>query len=319
MPRTHSQLIHPIEVPTPFSVGPVYTYLIAADPLTLVDSGLDLPESRQALVAGLAARGVAPGDVRRVVLTHGHVDHVGLAGWFQELGAEVWLHPLDAGKVLLEDWWLAGRDELMDLCGVPGRVQEMMVRLYDMALRMVRPLHRPLRPLEGGSPIPFDGFDLEVLYTPGHCLGHVSLWWPETGTLLGGDLLLQEVSPNPLAEPLPGGSHALTLGQFLDSLALAETLPAARVLPGHGPVITDPGPVIAGYRAHHERRLGHVHAALPPGGATVYDLTRKLYPRVSDPNLFLALSEVLAHLELLEQQGRAVAEPGPAGRLFRPR
>lgn len=312
-PRTTAPSIIPITLPTPFAVGPVNCYLLRADPITLIDCGVGYGESRAALVRALAEHGLQPQDVRRLLLTHGHIDHLGQAAWFQSLGAEVWVHPLDLGKALHEEWYAEGQRGILAAGGVPLPVVQNVETVLLQGRRLSPALLPGYRLLAAGDRIPFDGFDLQVLHVPGHCIGHVAYWWEETGALFSGDLLLEGISPNPLAEPLAAGGRALTLEQFLGSLALVSGLKAAAAYPGHGPVVTAPDALITLYRSLHAQRLDQMAAVLPPEGVTAYSLAQRFYPRVQDWNIYLSLSEVLAHLDLLAAQGRARVAGAEAG------
>ncbi|MEW8979393.1 MAG: MBL fold metallo-hydrolase [Symbiobacterium sp.] len=306
--------IHQIPLPTPFpGLGPVHVYLVRQDPVTLIDAGLRTQECREALTAGLAALGLAVSDVRRVLLTHAHVDHFGLAGWIQEQsGAEVYLHPEEQAKAEASPWWEEQLVRAMEEAGV-GPDQIGMAREF---WRLERKLTAPLagwRPLADGQIFPFEGGQLEAVHLPGHALGHTGFLDRAGRTLLGGDHLLEGVTPNPIMEPvLPGHrdavphdpSRAMTLAQFLRSLDRVEAMDLDRVLPGHGPVITDHRAVVARYRTQHARRLDAVLGLLGPGRRP-WELTGELFPRVQGFHQFLALSEVVAHLDLLVVQGRA--------------
>src|SRR5207245_4410160 len=78
---TFEMRLHRLELPTPFPVGPVNAYLLAGDPLTLVDTGPKTVEAQTALERGVAAAGARLGNIRRILLTHGHTDHPGNAAW----------------------------------------------------------------------------------------------------------------------------------------------------------------------------------------------------------------------------------------------
>lgn len=308
--------IHPIILPTPFTVGPVHAYLVRQDPITLVDAGLNDPGSRAALLHGLSEVGIVPSDIRRVLLTHAHMDHHGQAAFVQaESGAEVWLHPDEAGKLERPAWWLAGRDAALVEAGVPAEVIEMTSQIFDLGQHLVLPLEGWL-PLCDGQRFEFEHGALEAVHLPGHALGHTGFWDRQTGVLIGGDHLLDGVTPNPIMEPVEPGhpaapahapGRALTLGLFLGALERVAGMEVSQVLPGHGAQIEEHAVLARRYQATHERRLESLREKIA-GGSTVYEMTQRLYPRVREFNIFLAISEVLAHLDLLVDRKQAVIE-----------
>ncbi|HEY3364005.1 MAG TPA: MBL fold metallo-hydrolase [Symbiobacteriaceae bacterium] len=307
-----------IPLPIPWPPGPVLVYLVRQDPVTLIDTGLHDQPSWEALADGLRTLGLTVKDIRRILITHAHLDHYGQAARLQaESGAEVFMHPDEAGKVDSPDWWLEGRQLALDDAGAPAELQHQMNRFWERGRGLTLPL-TDWRPLRDGDRIAFDGGELEAVHLPGHALGHTGFWERKSGILIGGDHLLDGVTPNPILEPLPPGrdsgtrhapGRALTLGQFLSSLERAIAMPLSQVYPGHGPVITDHGALARSYIAKHQRRLDTLWQRIA-GGATAYALTREFYPRVREFDIFLALSEVLAHLDLLAVQGRATVEAG---------
>lgn len=314
--------IHPISLPTPWPpVGEIHTYLVRQDPLTLVDTGCLWADSRELLRDGLRAHGVEMRQIRRLLITHAHMDHCGLAGWIQEeSGAEVWLHPDEAGKLETPDWWLAARDRVMAESGTPVDLAQAMHETWLQGRALLTPLGS-WRPIEADQHFGFDGGELQAVHLPGHALGHTGFLDPTGQVLLGGDHLLESITPNPIMEPVrpahPGAvAHApfraLTLGMFLAALERVMQMEVRRVLPGHGTEIADHVAVARGYMQRHERRLESLLAMLAAAGSTAFDLTRRVYPNVTGMNSFLALSEVLAHLDLLAVRGRVLphAEDG---------
>ncbi|MDF2630831.1 MAG: hypothetical protein K0R39_4662 [Symbiobacteriaceae bacterium] len=318
-----------ISLPTPWvAVGPVHVYVIKEDPVTLIDTGVNTPESREALVDGLKQHGLGVKDIRRVLLTHAHVDHMGQAAWVRDQsGAEVWLHPDEVGKAEAPDWWLEGRDLALTQAGVPLPVMQGMEEHWQRTKRLAIPLNGGWLPIAPGQRFAFADRVLEAVHLPGHALGHTGFLDPASGLLVGGDHLLQGVTPNPIMEPLPPGhpagaphapGRALTLGLFLAALESVAGMPVTQVLPGHGTIIPEHGKVAENYRFRHERRLGRMWDRLR-ASATVYAVTREIYPHVEEFNIFLAISEVLAHLDLLADRGKAEIEPSPNGWVYRSR
>lgn len=315
-----------IPLPTPWpDLGVIHTYLVREDPVTLIDAGLNDRPSREALLAGLRSAGVELRDIRRVLLTHAHMDHHGQAAWIQEAsGAEVWLHTDEHGKLAEPDWWVAGRDQTLAEAGVPPETLRLMYRHWRAEKDLALPLHHWL-PLTDGQTFAFETGELKAVHLPGHSLGHTAYWDEEDRVLVGGDHLLEGVTPNPIMEPLPPGHpagaphapwRALTLGQFLDSLERVAQMPVRRVLPGHGPVIEDHVAVVQAYQAKHRRRLASLWRRIAEG-TTAYRLAREIYPRLPEGDSFLAISQILAQLDLLAASGRAAVEPGQQGHMYR--
>lgn len=304
--------IHQIVIPTPFVIGPVHAYLIEAEPVTLIDCGVGTPEGRQALLDALAERGFAPGDIQQLILTHAHHDHAGNARFFEEAGARVYLHPLERGKLFNPPAYAAARAATLIASGVPDEVVQAVQASWN---RMpIQPPSETL-PLSSGQRFSWPELELEVVPLPGHALGQVGLYDAGSGVLVGADHLLLGTTPNPVVEPGPVDDQGTdwqgrcaSLSQFLDSLERVRALAPRQVLPGHGPVIDDPLAVVEGYRAEHERRLERytdLLAGRGRQGATAWDISRTVYPHTRGVDIFLALSEVLAHLDVLVARGRA--------------
>lgn len=318
--------IYTIPLPTPWSgLKAINAYLVREDPVTLIDPGLSFPVGREALLAGLRSVGVALRDIRRVLLTHAHMDHYGLAAWVQEAsGAEVWVHPEEEGKMSRPDWWQEARERILEEAGVPAETARMMKRYWAKQRELVLPLTEWL-PAEHGRCFPFASGELTAVHLPGHALGHVAFWNAADRLLVGGDLLLEGITPNPLTEPVLEDHYAsvphapfraLVLEQFRISMERLAELPIHVVLPGHGPVIYDHRAVIQNYQARYQRKLdGMLRSAV--GGKTAYQLARELYPKVPDQDFYLALSQVMAQLDLLVVRGKVEVESGPHGDIFR--
>ncbi|MDR7471279.1 MAG: MBL fold metallo-hydrolase [Armatimonadota bacterium] len=295
--------LHRIELPTPFPVGPVNAYLLAGEPLTLVDAGPRTPQAQAALEAGVARAGHRLEEIRRVVLTHGHTDHAGNAAWVaQRSGAAVYAHPADRPKVSGQRWALEHLRAFVVQAGLPPSALE----AFAERLGALRQYHEPvpeLQPLDDGQSLALDGERLRVLHTPGHSHGHVCLYH-EDGVLIAGDLLLADISPNPVVEFGPDGRRLPTLPLYLQSLRRVLLLNCDVAHPGHGPALDNPNARIRELIAHHDQRKERVAALLRGGARTLAELCRELYPDVDEASLILALSEVVGHLDLLAEEKR---------------
>ena len=299
-----------IELRTPFQVGSVNSYVVDTEPLTLVDCGLLTEDSWTDLVAGLAALGRRPEEIGRLILTHGHVDHWGLAARIVGLsGAEVWTHRK------LGSWigdfaaeWTRRMAYMTLLCtemGVPAG-ELVAVNRGMKAVGHLAEAVAPTRLLDAGDVLTLAGHAWTVHYTPGHAIGHLALHQPETRSLIAGDHLLAEISSNPVLEaPALGESvRPRMLPLYVESLAQTAALPALWVYPGHGQPFQGHRKLIGQRLGLHETRAGRLLGLLAAGPADVYTLSRQLFPRLSGVDLFLGFSETLGHLDLLEDRGQ---------------
>ena len=296
-----------IVVPTPYAVGPANVYIITAPPVTLIDCGPNTAAAEQALRAGLASFHIVPEQISRVLVTHGHPDHYGLAPRLQEIsGAQVLVGELDLPK-LADVGTLALTGQLLLKTGIPAAaLADMGERERDMGGDL-HPQVEDAVGVAGGERLAFEGFDLQLLHLPGHTAGHICPYDPASGVLFSGDTLLLEISPNPLLEPDPKDpeERRRSLVEYLHTLDVLSHLPLSRVFPGHGPVIEEPHTLIEELRRHHRDRVEDLASRMTPEGKSAWQLALELFPDVEGFDNFLAVSEVLAHVDLLVLDGRA--------------
>jgi glyoxylase-like metal-dependent hydrolase (beta-lactamase superfamily II) len=295
-----------LSLPTPYPVGPVNAYLLPGSPLTLVDCGPKTPEALEALEGGLARAGLSLGQIERLVITHGHLDHFGLAATISTAGgARVFAHAAEVPKMTLDRGFIEPMRLLVAEAGFPSGVSDMLLA----AMRRHRGQFDPITPtdlLADGDRLALGEGTLEVLHTPGHAQGHICLWDGEA--LISGDLLLEEISPNPMVEFDSDGVRLRTLPALLRSLERLAALEPAVAYPGHGDPIPQPAVRARDLLRHHQERKEKVARMLAMGQRTLRALAAEWFPGLDQFNLFLGLSEVLGHLDLLEGEGRLVTE-----------
>jgi len=258
----------------------------------------------------------------RLFVSHGHVDHYGLAQTLsEESGARVFIHPADAAKAVGPDGW-DGRAHLYRAfllrCGVPGEQLDRLAAMGRFTGKYSRRID-PDRavPLAGGLRLRFARFGAEVLHLPGHTPGLVCLFDAEHGVLLADDHILARTSPNPFLELLGDGplrtSRALV--HYFASIRRVMELPVEWVLPGHGEPFQDVRPLLERLFGFYARRQDKLLAAMDSGVDTAYALTQSLFGPHDGPRLYLTLSEVVGNLEVMEDAGRV--QRGEAGGLER--
>jgi glyoxylase-like metal-dependent hydrolase (beta-lactamase superfamily II) len=300
-------------MPTPYAVGPVNAYLIEADPLTLVDAGINTPAAHNALVIALTSAGYFLESIQRVLVTHAHPDHYGLVHVIQESpGATVYFPRREIERVR-DRQMLFEVGRLLLEAGMP---LELLFKMDQERKKDPRPMLKQdeVIPVGDGDRFELETseglFELEAIDMPGHTGGHMVYVERASGTMFAGDQLLPDVSPNPLLEPSldEPGERRRSLREYLESLEKMAALELTLAYPGHGDPITDPGALIAHTIEHHEKRKAAVAGHLGREGKSPYELAREIYPKVTGYDVFLGVSEVVAHLDLVVEDGNAIVD-----------
>jgi len=302
--------IHRFAIPTPFAVGRVNCYLIEDEPLTLVDTGPNSGKALDELTARLVERGHDLADLELIVVTHQHIDHLGLVEILVEhSGAEVAALGAAARRLgsfeedaELEDEFAV---EVMLRNGIPEDVT-VALRSVSRSFRGWGSHVAVTRPLEDGGTLELGDRRLQVLHRPGHSPSDTVFWDEERKILLAADHLLPKISSNPLlARPLDGsGERPQALVTYIESLKKTREMPAEIVLPGHGEPITDHAELIDSRFAGYERRKEKLHRLIAERPRNAYELAQALWGNVAVTQAFLTLSEVIGHTDLLVNEGR---------------
>jgi glyoxylase-like metal-dependent hydrolase (beta-lactamase superfamily II) len=314
--------VYRISTPMPGRPPQVNAFLVAVGGggWMLVDGGLNTDEAWAALDAGVRETAGGWERIAIHVVTHMHMDHVGLAARVRrESGAAVWMGRLDAERMAHAaahpDEEAEYRAGLLRRCGAP---QE-MVRVVEEMRRGAEPF-APAVSVDGR----LDGDEGEVpgaagwrfVWTPGHTAGHVSLFRPADRVLIAGDAVLPRITPTlgvnrQRADPV--GDYAAALGRL-------EALRPSLVLPGHGEAPEDGVARIRELRAAADGETETVRALLDSEPRCCWQVVDARYPGREMPvsTRMLALRETLAHLDRLAAAGRAslVEADGGAARFF---
>ncbi|MFN0122709.1 MAG: MBL fold metallo-hydrolase [Blastocatellia bacterium] len=297
--------IERLTIPTPFIVGPINIYLIIDDPLTLVDTGPKTDEARAALQTQLAALGYRWDHIRRIILTHTHEDHCGLAGMIQKVsGATVYVHEWELAEIGPNRHGRVNR-ALLARAGVPDERMEQMTRHYDEVKSYADPVDDVVA-YRDADEFTFASGALRVVHTPGHTPGSCCLLRESNRLMLTGDTILKNITPNPIlnADPLDPARRFPSLGEYLVSLARIRDIAPTLMKTAHGDDVTD-------YEEHFYRLVKHVNerqakliTLLPREGVSAYQMSQLLFPRVKEINQFLAASETIAHLDQAVADGK---------------
>jgi glyoxylase-like metal-dependent hydrolase (beta-lactamase superfamily II) len=306
--------IHRLAVPTPFLVGRVNCYLIEDEPLTLVDTGPNSGKSLDELEQALSEHGHAIEDLGLIVLTHQHMDHIGLLEILaRRSGAEI--AALDSLGPYLADFGksAAADDEfsqaIMRRHGIPYEIS-IALGSVGAAFRAFGSSGEVNRPLRDGDALALRDRTLRVMHRPGHSPSDTIFWDESRQILICGDHLLAHISSNPLvSRPLDGDATSArpqALVQYIESLRATRELPARIVLGGHGEPVVDHVALIDERLRMHRRRGRKLLRLLDAGPLTAYEMAVQIWGNVAVTQAYLTLSEVLGHMDVLVNEGQAV-------------
>jgi len=303
--------VHPIEgygklrrwyratISVPLPVLNVNVYLADGDPPILVDCATMAEECRDGLLAAFDATGVRP---ERLVITHFHPDHAGLAGWLEGLGLSV---AASAGTVELLEYYSRGRDSFEQTVrtfhwkhGTPEKALEEICNVSDWSDLVSFPRHPIVLEPEGGV-----AAGLVLVDAPGHCYGGACLWDKAEGVFLANDQVLGGITPHigyeehwaPKADPLR---------EYKRFLSKLRGFSFDQILPGHGEELAQWESEVQRIEVHHSLRERRLLSLAGDDVVTAYEMARRIFPDAdSGIQLRLAVTEAMAHLQYLVSEG----------------
>jgi glyoxylase-like metal-dependent hydrolase (beta-lactamase superfamily II) len=294
-----------ITLPMPFRLKHVNIFAFPEEGgYTLIDTGPNLPGVLPALEASLEEIGLKVEDCRRILITHFHMDHCGLAGIIADRsGASIYLSEIEELTIRAfarqEDRLLRLRGFALEH-GLDGDTMDRVARAFS-AFRTATSPFRSTGILADGDRLIVGGRAMEAIGTPGHSRGHISFYLPEERFLIAGDHILPHITPN-LSPDLTDPAF-LPLESFLSSLARVERLPVSTVCPAHGRPFSDLKGRIAEMRDHHRERSGLALQALTEEPRSSREVSRFIFGEIHSPfDRLLALNETYVHLLELERE-----------------
>jgi len=281
----------------------------------MIDSGWNRPESFALLIEKLKEDRIKLQDIKKIIITHIHPDHYGLASKVKQLcGAEVAMHRIEAGLIDLRYINFA---ELLEEVGKElrrnGVSQAELLEMTKASLWMNRFVvpDPPDIMLDDGDELGNGSFEFQVLRTPGHSPGHICLYEPNRKLLFCGDHILFETTPHVGFHPQSGDNP---LGDYLSSLEAMENLKVNFVFPGHGPVFNSLHLRVAYILNHHEQRKKAIIRAISYGLKTAYQVAEEIpwmleqggvaFQDLGLQDRRLAVMETVSHLRLLTLESK---------------
>lgn len=305
--------IHRLEIPVGGSIASVNAYVLVDSPTTIVDPGPDTERAYAAIRDGLAVAGISIASLEQIVITHGHVDHAGIAGRLHaESGARVLAHPLATADLRdFERAWSARTDVVQRAAraaGVPPAIRDAFLDVARIRRRLFG-LDVPadaLVPLEDGARSRAGGIVWRTLHTPGHSPDHIGLAADigEVGEVITGDLILRGAPTMPALEARDAaGESAGTLRALLRSWRRVGRLRAERAWPGHGPPIRAPRVLLARRIASLRSALHELHSELRSDRLTPWEIAERTGLSIRPERLLGTLAHVFSRLEWLDERG----------------
>jgi len=305
--------LYKLRIPLPIpSLRYLNSYLIKAeDQCFLIDTGMCNDLAFNELRRQLAEIGIQPQNLTEILVTHFHIDHVGLISRLRKLsGAKLLVSAKESEATRLmtsqshREHWLHFYEE----AGIPTEVLEQMISATPSNLysEIYEELCNPSRSLKNGDEISIGEYAFRTVWTPGHSPGHICLYEPERRLLMAGDHILLTITPH----VTEWREEVNSLAEYLTSLEKVGKLDVDVVLPGHGELFTDHRKRIRELKDHHKSRAMEILSELQTQGLTAYQIASRIHWDIDFPSWdsfpafqkFLAVGETLAHLKFLEEQ-----------------
>ncbi len=312
--KTNTNMTEPIqiELPTIFEAMTVNAWLIKGKENVLIDCGEQTDAAWEALMAGLKKNGLTLQDISKVVITHAHLDHMGMANRItQHCDAEIWV------SEYVHEWGynlkalLDRRTKVIREALLPNLALDQRDKLVDFGYQRLSPYWEEIPknrmkvfPMSG--PIDFGGQPWEIIYTPGHCINQTCFYQKETGRLLSADMLLPMI-PIPIVDATiePPYVGVKTLVLQLASYKKLQELDITKAYPGHFGILEDIPNLIENQISRIHHRKEKCFQLIESGVSTFMGLLEGVYKeRINNATMFM----VVGFIELLKREGRIKSE-----------
>ncbi len=309
--RSVSESPRKIELPTGLPVGTVNVYFFDNPVPTLIDTGIKSTESENALRKSLAELGYTVADLARVIVSHPHIDHFGLAAKIaEESHAEIWVFNstipwlIDYPKISQARHTFYAETLFPKLGLSPDVAKPILDNFYLLESAADAIPQKYVRSFGAGDSFNFGGNNWQVLHTPGHSSQLTCFYQPDTRQFLSTDMLLKQ-TPTPIIEASddPDG-YTPSLQQFLTSLEKIDALDIETVYPGHGEIFSDPHALITHQKNRIQNRKTECLQLLQSGFDTVEAILLQMYPHYPPAFRFAALWMLVGYLDILRAENK---------------
>ncbi len=313
--------VYRIKIDVPFQVKFVCSYLFKLEDQTvLIDAGFNSPSWKKKFIQEINNVGFSIKDIDICIITHNHIDHIGLIQEFKQKNPELKIVMHNITNKLLE--WETNKSNKEEIEKKATKIS-LEMKKYGLSeeerLRIVQffTYWPSLRRHQTPNKIVHDGDkllnDLEIIWTPGHSFGHICVFNSKKKFLFSGDHILSRITPHIgnfvipdfLADEYLDYNFKNVLDQYLQSLDRIDMLNPKIILPGHQDIIYNPHERIRAIKEHHANRLNDISNVIKKKPLTPREISRIHFGEDLDEiNSFMALSEVLGHLFYLEDLGK---------------
>lgn len=293
-----------IRVDLPFRLNHVNCFLVEGEMgYTLIDTGLNNEQTRQLWHSHFKDK-----QLSEIIVTHEHPDHIGSAGYLQDYYGAIVRMTEDTykfGQHFIKDERLTNLLKNYHLSGVPKEIVDQLIEANEIMKAAVEPLPKNVEFLTEDETIKLGQYDYEIILTPGHAEGIISLYNKDNRILISTDHILPRITPN-ISYWFYGDPNPLK--SYIESLNKLRKLNADFVIPSHGTPFYDANKRIDEILKHHDDRLNETLTIIQNGG-TVYDITNKMFAmKLTSHEMRFAIGETIAHLEYLRHEGKCIRE-----------
>lgn len=299
-----------LDLPVAAPINQVYVYLIVAEKITLIDTGVPTEACKRALDEQLAKLGLSLAHIDQIVLTHHHYDHWAGIEFF-DTNTPVYLHQRFKRVSEVEaqgDFMKQSFDRFVEQLGLPRQYGTQALQIFK-----VDSYHLPFSNLlvvKDGDTIPFTG-GLQVLEIPGHASTQIGLFSPARKVFFSADVLMHNQNLSVwLEQMLPEDQVRVQfMPQYVETLKRLKTCQFETLYPGHGLDIENIDEQIETRLVHLETKKEQVLKKITTEPQTIWEVYAQLYsPRFIARFFTLTFAEIVGMIDLLCQDGKVEME-----------